>query len=245
MARPEPEIWIDEGPVREQASEAVARGKRRPVRRPPSEDPTPPSDPSIGRAVPANRLERFEQRVGEAARAYRRERYDEARRILRSLVEQAPAAESVRELLGLTYYRLGRWRDARRELEAFVDLSGSVEQHPVLADVHRALGRHARVDELWEQLRSASPSAELVAEGRIVAAGSLADRDRLGDAIDLLERAKTPSKRPRPHHLRTAYALADLYERAGDVPHARQLFGVVARHDPDLGDVGQRLRALG
>ncbi len=77
-----------------------------------------------------------------------------------------------------------------------------------------------------------------------MAAGSLADRGRMGDAIDLLERAKRPPKRPQDHHLRTAYALADLYERAGDVPRARELFGVVARHDPQLGDVERRLRAL-
>ena len=33
-----------------------------------------------------------------------------------------------------------------------------------------------------------------------------------------------------------AYALADLRERSGDVPGARDLFEWVARHDPDLAD---------
>ncbi|MGE3621800.1 MAG: tetratricopeptide repeat protein [Acidimicrobiia bacterium] len=201
-------------------------------------------DPSIARAVGRDRVERFEERLRDAGRTFRRGRYDDARRILRALAEQAPTAESVRELLGLTYYRLGRWRDARRELAAFHDLSGSVEQHPVLADVHRALGQHSRVDELWAELRDVSPSAELVAEGRIVAAGSLADRGRLSDAIALLERARPPAKRPKEHHLRTTYALADLYERAGDLPRARALFATVARHDPELGDVARRIAAL-
>ena len=41
-----------------------------------------------------------------------------------------------------------------------------------------------------------------------------------------------------------AYALADLYERAGDLPKARQLFQVVAAADPELGDVAARVRAL-
>ncbi len=104
------------------------------------------------------RLDRFESRLKDGARAFSRERYDDARRILRPLAEQAPAAESVRELLGLTYYRLGRWKEARRELEAFRDLADSAEQHPVLADCYRALGRHDKVDELWEELRSASPA---------------------------------------------------------------------------------------
>ena len=83
-----------------------------------------------------------------------------------------------------------------------------------------------------------------MAEGRIVAAGSLADQGRLDDAIRLLSAAKTPTKRPKEHHLRITYALADLHERAGDVPRARQLFGQVAAVDPELGDVTARVRAL-
>jgi hypothetical protein len=46
------------------------------------------------------------------------------------------------------------------------------------------------------------------------------------------------------HHLRMAYALADLYERAGDLPKARELFGRVAASDEDFVDVQARLRAL-
>jgi tetratricopeptide (TPR) repeat protein len=114
----------------------------------------------------------------------------------------------------------------------------------VLADCYRALGRHAKVAELWEELRAVSPSGPVVAEGRIVYAGSLADQGRLQEAISVLEASKPPGKRPRPHHLRISYALADLYERAGDVPKARHLFEVVAATDPDLGDVTARMRAL-
>jgi tetratricopeptide (TPR) repeat protein len=239
----QPEEWIDEGDVRDEAEGAVGRG-RSATRRRPEADVDPAPDPSLGRALPARGLERAEQRLRDASRAFKRERFDEARKILRPLAEAAPTAESVRELLGLTYYRLGRWKAAATELEAFRDLSGSTEQHPVLADCYRALGRHAKVAELWEDLRAASPSAALVAEGRIVAAGSLADQGRLQDAIRLLSAAKLPAKRPREHHLRITYALADLHERAGDIPRARQLFGLVAAADPDLGDVQARLRAL-
>jgi hypothetical protein len=39
--------------------------------------------------------------------------------------------------------------------------------------------------------------------------------------------------------------LADLYERAGDLSHARELFSRVARADPELADVQQRLADLG
>lgn len=239
----EPEVWVDEGEVRDTAKEAVGRGRSRRSARA-GDDADAPEDPSLRKAVSAAKLERTNERVKEAGKAFRRERYEEARKILRPIAEAAPTAVSVRELLGLTLYRLGRWKQAITELEAFADLTGSTEQHPVLADCYRALGRHARVVELWEDLRDSSPSAALVAEGRIVYAGSLADQGRLADAIQLLEHAKPPGKKPQEHHLRVAYALADLHERAGDLPKARELFTVVATNDPDLGDVAARLRAL-
>jgi tetratricopeptide (TPR) repeat protein len=180
----------------------------------------------------------------EAGDAFRRGRYEEARRTLRSLAESAPRVAALRELYGLTLYRLGRWKAAALELEAFRDLTGSVEQHPVLADTYRALGRHADVEELWHELAAASPNAALVAEGRIVAAGDLADQGRIDDAIKLLEPGVRPARRAKDHHLRVGYALADLYERAGDLPRARELFRRVADSDPDFVDVQARLHAL-
>lgn len=243
----EPEVWIDEGVVRDEASGAVGRGRTSAPRRggpAVAGDDGIEFDPSLRRAVGGAKVERLEERLKDASRAFRRERFDEARRLLRPLAEAAPTAESVRELLGLTYYRMGKWKLAAGELEAFRDLAGSTEQHPVLADCYRALGRHAKVAELWEELRAASPSAALVAEGRIVYAGSLADQGRLDDAIAVLDAAKPPIRKPQLHHLRVTYALADLHERAGDVPTARRLFGIVAAADPELGDVEARLRAL-
>ena len=196
-------------------------------------------------AVGQGRAGRLAERLAEAERAYERERYADAARVLRSLAQAAPGSPTVRQLYGLTLYRQGRWADALRELEAYRALTGSFDAHPVLADVSRALGRHEAVEELWDELRQASPSADLVAEGRIVTAGSLADRGRLPAAIALLERPRTDERHPRPRHLRIWYALADLYERAGDLPRARELFRRVAEHDPDLVDVAARVRALG
>ena len=239
----EPEEWIDEGDVRDgdvrdEARSAVGRGRapKSATLHPRRHRRGPRPHPGQGRPG-QGRSRRPSSDCGTRAERSSGERFDEARKILRPLADAAPTAESVRELLGLTYYRLGRWKAAAVELEAFRDLSGSTEQHPVLADCYRALGRHAKVAELWEELRASSPSAALVAEGRIVAAGSLADQGELQEAIRLLSAAKMPAKRPREHHLRVTYALADLHERAGDVPRARQLFGVVAAADPDLGDV--------
>ena len=84
----------------------------------------------------------------------------------------------------------------------------------------------------------------MLTEGRIVLAGARADRGDLAGAIQLLERAKSRVKRPRLDHLRLWYALADLYERAGEVPRARQLFLSVLQHDPEFADAAHRVDAL-
>ncbi len=201
--------------------------------------------PELGEAVGPRRARRAAAELAEAARAFDREQYAEARRILRRLAEEAPDVAAVRELLGLTYYRLGRWKDAARHLQAFRELTGSCEQHPVLADCHRALGRWGVVDELWKELKETSPGAALVAEGRIVAAGALADQGRLPEAIALLEAGRRSPKRVQVHHLRLAYALADLLERAGDLPRARELLGSIVAVDPAFADAAERRAALG
>lgn len=198
----------------------------------------------IAQAVGERRAARLEQRLVDAAQAFDRGRPQDAYRIVRPLAEEAPEAAAIRELAGVSLYRLGRWKQAIGHLEAFVRLTASVEQHPVLADCYRALGRHNKVEELWDELRQASPGAALVVEGRIVMAGSLADRGDVKDAIALLERGPAAPRKPGDHHLRLWYALADLYERAGDTPRAREVFARIVSADPDLADAAERLAAL-
>jgi tetratricopeptide (TPR) repeat protein len=114
-------------------------------------------------------------------------------------------------------------------------------------DCCRAQGQHRKVEALWEELRSFSPPADVLSEGRLVLAAYRADRGELDSAIDLLVSAGAGRnlRRPADRHLRQWYVLADLYERAGDLPHARQLFARVAASDPDLADARQRLSELG
>jgi tetratricopeptide (TPR) repeat protein len=236
-------VWIDEGRAgrdrRDSTRAAKAPSRRR--RRSPSRIDTA----ELAELVGSKRAATLAPRLAAAADAFADERYPEARQILQPLGKEVPGSPTVRELLGLTYYRLGRWQQAARELEAFRDLTGgSTEQHPVLADCYRAQRRYDRADELWSELREASPSGELVTEGRIVAAGALADRGRLDEAIELLERGWRLPKAPRDHHLRRAYALADLYERAGDLPRARETFGWVLRHDRSFADAAERAAGL-
>jgi tetratricopeptide (TPR) repeat protein len=188
---------------------------------------------------------RAQDQLARAAEAFAAGRERDAMRMLRPLRDAYPDASAVRELLGLCHYRIGQYAAATKELDAFVALTDSVEQHPVLMDCARATGKYHRVEELWEELATASPSSALVTEGRIVLAGARADRGRLREAIATLDRRSGDVKRVQDHHLRLWYALADLYERAGEIPKARTLFLKVRKHDAGFADVAERLAALG
>ena len=83
-----------------------------------------------------------------------------------------------------------------------------------------------------------------MAEGRIVVAGSLAERGDITQAIELMRKAIGTPRRLREYHLRQWYVLADLYDRAGDIQRARELFLRVAHHEPDYADVRERLSSL-
>lgn len=242
----EPEIWIDEGPVRDEAAAAVQRGiadapKRR---RPPKELPDEVKEEAARAAGPAW-AGRVQDRLHDAARAYERERYHDARKLLVPLAQRAPGSLAVRELLGLTWYRLERWKEAVKELEVVELLGGgTIEHHPVLMDCHRALQHHDRVVELWDELRRGGPGVDVLIEGRIVLAGALADQGKVREAIELLEQGPVGVRKAKDHHLRLWYALASMYERAGDVPRARQLFGQVLDAAPDFADAAERYDGL-
>lgn len=165
-----------------------------------------------------------------------------ARPIAQLLYKRAPEVLEVAEIWGLTLYSLGRWHEAIDVLEDVRASSGTPDNNPVLADAHRAVGNWNDVEVLWNELRDASPASEILTEGRIVAAGALADRGDLAGAVRLLSKGWKRPKRPFEHHLRRAYALADLYERAGEGPTAKELFGWIAHHDADYVDAASRAR---
>ncbi len=253
--RPRRSDFEEDDRLRREAAEAVARGgqtgsgrsgRRAMAREPLPQVPRrlPEADTQFRTALGDRAGGRASGRLNEAARAFVEERFHDARRILNQLDQRVPRVPEVVELLGLVNYRMGHWRAAVKRLEMFRNLTGSTEQHPVLADSHRAQGRWADVDALWIELRDASPSGPLVTEGRLVAAGALADQGRLAEAVTLLEKGWRVPSRARDHHLRRAYALADLYERSGALPRARELFAWVRNNDPGFADVVARVRSL-
>ena len=135
----EPEVWIDEGEVVQEAKGAVGRGRARRGAGAAVEEGEAsrgPVAPQGDRRRPSSSAPTSGSR--RPGKAFRRERYEEARKILRPIAEAAPTAVSVRELLGLTLYRLGRWKQAVTELEAFTDLT---RQHRAAPGPGRLLPR--------------------------------------------------------------------------------------------------------
>ena len=181
---------------------------------------------------------------GESAGAFAEGDYGTAIRLGEQSKHMALRAASVRELLGIAYYRAGRWQEAARELSAFRRISGSPEQNPVLADCYRALGKPDRAVELCDEIDSKAVEPAVYYEGQIVAAGALADSGSVDEGIARLEALNLRPDVAEQHHLRTWYVLGDLLERRGRFTQAREWFEAVASADPELTDAPERAERL-
>ncbi len=240
--------------LREQARKAIDRGGLPPIggpntgervtieRRPlPGRPPKPMHvEKEMIRIMGKDKGARGWRLFKRAAKEFENEQFGDARKTMKPLTESYANIADLHELHGLSLYRMGKWEEAIEALEQFRQMSGTAEQNPVLMDCHRALGNWADVDELWTELGELSPSGELVTEGRIVMAGAQADQGFVDSGIRTLEKGwKTPSD-PMEHHLRRAYALADLLERDGKLPRSRKLFSWIASKEPHYGDAAER-----
>ena len=186
------------------------------------------------------------ERLARSLHAFEAHRYSEARKLIMPLLSQVIGIAVVHEVAGLSMYRLGRWQDAADQLEIARGLKpAEVVNHPVLADCYRALRRYEKVTELWESMKLMSPQPGLLAEGRIVAAGALADQGELQAAVRMMTHGTSDPHKVQEHHLREWYVLADLYDRAGDVASARRLFVKIQSSEPKFADVADRLNTLG
>ncbi|MGB8862442.1 MAG: hypothetical protein WCC60_24515 [Ilumatobacteraceae bacterium] len=243
----EREQWIDEGSMREEAAKAAQRAATEavPRGRAPRTELAPEVSEELAKVAAASRQARYKERLASAAEALDRGRFADARRMVQSVVRDLPEMAFGHEIAGLALYRLGQWRKAAAELETARLLDGTVNHHAVLADCYRALRRYHEVEQLWRELREASPAPALLAEGRIVAAGALADQGDLQGALTTMVKALEVPKKPRDYHLRQWYVVADLLDRSGDVIKARRYFGLVLAADAEFADVKERLRTLG
>ena len=182
-----------------------------------------------------------------AAEAYDRHRYEEALRLGRIVADAVPGVAPVRELTGLAAYRAERFPMSKVHLRSHFAITADPEHLPLVMDAERALRRYKSVEKVFGELEASEPTPEVLAEGRIVMAATWADQGRYSEALDLLIRAGAAKhlRNPSYRHVRLWYALADVYDRAGDIATAREHFARVVAADPEAYDAAQRLGELG
>ena len=247
------ESWQDEGSTRRSSSGPRTSSKRSP-RFEDDDDRAMTISIKNVEAGDANKIkeqlgataDRAIERLARSLHAFEAHRYSEARKLIMPLLSKVIGIAVVHEVAGLSMYRLGRWQDAADQLEIARGLKpAEVVNHPVLADCYRALRRYEKVTELWESMKLMSPQPGLLAEGRIVAAGALADQGELQAAVRMMTHGTSDPHKVQEYHLREWYVLADLYDRAGDVASARRLFVKIQSSEPKFADVADRLNTLG
>ena len=153
---------------------------------------------------------------------------------------KAPRSVHVREMLGLAFHQLGKWREAARELAAYRRLSDRRDRDPEYADCERALGRPEKALEILSDLTAQDLPEEVLVEGLVVGAGALTDLGRHDDAVKMLERGPLRPPNVLPHHLRLFYSLADALEAAGRRSDARGWWDAIYAEDPEFFDVAKR-----
>ena len=243
------EIWVDEGStrpirrpegIRARGTGRAQKGGRKEVRA--LDSVVEEFERALGTRASVRALKRYDA----ALQAFEAHRYEDARKILNPMAKEYSDVSAVHEMLGLCLYRAGQWKRALTELEVAVSQNPDwIFNHAVIEDCHRALGNHQMVEKYWRELAEASPHPELLAEGRIVMAGSLSDRKLYEEALALMEKAAGDLKRPSEYHLRQWFVIADIYDKQGNVIKARQFFERIALHDRQFVDVAERLATLG
>ena len=199
----------------------------------------------VRRAVGDRRYDSVSNQLSRTLVAYDAERYREALSVLTPVLEDLWLISDVRVLAGRLEYRAQRWKAAAEHLE-FARASDRTDMTnmPVLIDCYRGLKRYETVDELWSELKEASPHPMIMAEGRVSAAMSFADRHDVATAIRIMTHGTEP-RQVQPHHLLEWYVLGDLHDRAGDPVSAKRFFVKVAKQDAKYFDVESRLAGLG
>ena len=240
------EQWIDEGSTRQRRERVVTSESKKRTRKVRALDSVVEEfEKALGK-----QHGKYLQRYEAALAAFEAQRYKEARIALTPLAKECSDVGAIHDLLGLCLYREENFARAIEALEIAQRINSTqVFNYAVLADCHRALKDYDRVDQLWTELKDASPHAELLAEGRIVYSGSLVDRGKLEEARDVMEKVSPASAKPskglNEYHLRQWYVLADIYDRLGDIVNARRIFETILSVDTHFADVPERLATLG
>lgn len=224
-------------------------GRKRPERG--RKDRRPRTAPALSRelvedvrAAAGGKGNRAVALLEEAVDALDRGRSGDAVRAAQQAKALAARSGAIREVLGMALYRLSRYREALRELQAYRRITGRPDQNHLIADAHRALGAPEKALPLVQEALDARIGAEARAEAAVVGGAALADLGRHEEALTLLRRFDRGGDAARPYDLRVWYVTGDVLERAGRSREAARAFRRIVDHDPEAFDAAERLARL-
>jgi hypothetical protein len=185
----------------------------------------------IARTTKKDRRDAVINLIRAAADAFESGRYPAARQKLLEAKKLSSRAGAVRELLGLSSYRMGLWEESLRELRTYRRITGDTRHMAVEMDAQRALGRDGDVHKTWESFGQLGGSPGAESEMRVVYGSFLLDN---GDAQGAWQatRPKRLVANPPDWELRMWYVAARAAARLGDAETAKQLADGIEQRDP-------------
>lgn len=184
----------------------------------------------VARVTPKDRRDTVLNLLSDAADAFADGRYGKAHHLLGRAKKETTRVATVRELLGLTAYRMGHWDEALKELRTYRRIDGDTSHMPVEMDCQRALGRGHDVEKTWERYRELGGRAGTDAEMKVVYASFLLDEGRPRDAWRVVNPGRI-GKTPKEWDLRQWFVAARTAIELGDMKTARQLIRAIEEHE--------------
>jgi hypothetical protein len=187
----------------------------------------------VTRVTRKERLEETFYLLEAGTDAFASGRYRKAYALLLKTKGLSPRAVAIRELLGLSAYRAGMWKESLAELRTYRRLTGDTVHMPVEMDVLRALQRDADVSKVWQELQELGGRPATVKEARVVYASFLIDQARLTEAWNIINPKKL-TEDPFEEDVRQWFVAARTAGLLGDHQTANRLIKAIERHEPSM-----------
>ena len=184
----------------------------------------------VQRVTSKDRREATLELLASGAHAFAAGKYRQASPMLKEAKNLSPRTATIRELLGLTLYRLGDWEDALREMRTYRRLEGDTSHMAVEVDCLRALERPADVHKTWKLYRSLGGRPNADAEMRVVYGAFLLDEGQPRDAWAIVKPGRLV-KDAEEWILRQWFVAARVAIELGDGATARQLVKAIEARD--------------
>jgi tetratricopeptide (TPR) repeat protein len=221
-----------------------------------SESSRPQLDLTVGSQLPkwiqeeVTRTTRKERRAAvlqsleAAADAFADARYGKAAEHAERAKKASSSNATIREILALSLYRMGRWEPALQELRTFRRIAGETTHMPVEMDCLRALDRAADVEKVWEELKHLGGRPDTFREARVVYGSFLLDAGRARDAWQVVN-PKRLEEHPQEAELRQWYVAARVAAHLGDDASASKILQAITSADPAFPGLDELEAAIG